>query len=187
MRLFNFLLNLCFIITVSGCVHQSGNVGSVRESVMTEGMTICADFDEKVCIFAENSIRRQIMWDGITRSVNLIPRKERWYGKLGLYSPGDGNNWKYHKGITRGIVQEAQIHFNSEKELFLFLDKYVDHKHDLYGDDGLLISWRKVVRPDMGPGGYIDLFILQLLVNGHKPERLNGSQNNKISVEFSSP
>jgi hypothetical protein len=101
-----------------------------------------------------------------------------------LYFPGSGNHWEYHKGITRGIVQEAQLHFDSEKDLALFLDEYADDKYDLYRDDGLMISWRKVVRPDMGSGGYIDLFILQLLVKGKKPEKLHGSQNYKISVEY---
>ena len=185
MRVVKLLFILYIAALVNGCRHNGGNINQIHESVMNEGMTICAHFEEKVCIEAENRLVRNIMWDGITRSVTLIPRKERWYGKLGLYFPGSGNHWGYHKGITRGIIQEAQLHFTSEEELFLFLDKYVDRKYDLYRDDGLMISWRKVVRPDMGPGGYIDLFILQLLVNGKKPERLYGSQNNKISVQLS--
>jgi hypothetical protein len=185
MTVAKLLLILSISVVVSGCIHYDADTDKIRESVMTKGMIICADFDEKVCVMAENSLVRRIMWDGIERSVTLIPRKERWYGKLGLYFPGSGNHWEYHKGITRGIVQEAQLHFDNEKDLALFLDKYADDKYDLYRDDGLMISWRKVVRPDMGSGGYIDLFILQLLVNGKKPERLNGSQNDKISVTLS--
>lgn len=183
MSVVKFLFFLYIGIIVIGCRHTDGNIAQIHESVMTEGMTICAYFDEKVCLTAENSLLRHIMWDGITRSVKLIPRKERWYGKLGLYFPGSGNHWEYHKGITRAIVQEAQLHFDSQKDLSIFLDKYVNDKYDLYRDDGLMVSWRKVVKPDMGPGGHIDLNIIQILVNGKKPIKLRGSQNDKISVE----
>lgn len=188
MRVVKLLFFLYLPIIVSGCSYNKNITGAqVHESVMTEGMTICAYFDEKVCVTAENTLLRHIMWDGITRTVKLIPRKERLYGKLGLYFPGSGNHWEYHKGITRAIVQEAQLHFSGTKDVESLLDSTIDKDNVLYRDDGLAVLWRKVNRPDMRPGGYIDLFIFQILVNGKKPEKLNGSQNNKISVEYNAP
>ena len=92
MRVVKLLFILYIAALVNGCRHNGGNINQIHESVMNEGMTICAHFEEKVCIEAENRLVRNIMWDGITRSVTLIPRKERWYGKLGLYFPGSGNH-----------------------------------------------------------------------------------------------
>jgi len=186
MRLAKFLFLLFCTLAISGCRHNENIIAAqVHESVMTDGMIICADFDEKVCVKAENLLLRHIKWDDITRSVKLIPRNERWHGKLGLYYPGVGNHWEYHKGLTRGIIQEAQLHFASEKDVFSFLNKFIDNKNVLYRDDGLMVLWRKVIRPDEAPGGYIDLSIFQILIDGKKPKKLHGSQNDKISVTLS--
>jgi hypothetical protein len=55
------LLILSISVVVSGCIHNGGDTVKIRESVMTKGMIICADFEEKVCVMAENS-QRKMVW-----------------------------------------------------------------------------------------------------------------------------
>ncbi len=43
--------------------------------------------------------------------------------------------------------------------------------------------FEKVVFPDMAPGGVLQLYVYQYLINGQKPKSLPGSQDEMISVE----
>ena len=148
---------------------------------MSPGFKVCAtNSSGKICILAETKVIRHITFDGVTRSVKMIPRKQRWYGKLGLYFPGSGNHWKNHNGITRGIINEAQLHFSNKEELLNFLNHYYNESEAVYNDDGLYISWSKSTRPDKKVGGYLRLSIYQIMINGRKPDSLPGSKNDNI-------
>ncbi|BBO85002.1 hypothetical protein DSCO28_55680 [Desulfosarcina ovata subsp. sediminis] len=110
------IINICAIFSF-GCA-KSGLLSVtksdvVREAVMTDGMKICAInmSGSKICVEADGNFTRYITWDGVTRNVIMVPRKKRWYGKLGLLSSFSSSQWKYHNGVTRGNIEEAQIHF----------------------------------------------------------------------------
>lgn len=158
---------------------------SFREAVMTNGMKICASTRlNKICIEAETKIVREITWDGANRRVKMIPRNKRWYGKLGLYFPGSGNHWKNHNGVTRGIINESQLHFPNKEEVLEFLNNYYNKDEAVYQDDGLYVSWFTSTKSAKKAGGYLKLSIYQILVNGKKPDSLPGSQNDKIIITY---
>ena len=118
--LFIFILLIC-----AGCVSSSKikNQSIAKETVLKAGMTLCATYgDEKICIFAEDDYKRIISWDGVSRTIALVPRKKRWHGLLGLVSPRPPeNHCEYHKGITRILVEEAQINIPNLKRCTLKL------------------------------------------------------------------
>ena len=181
--LFIFVLLIC-----TGCVSISKikNQTTAKETVLKAGMTLCATYgNEKICIFAEDDYRRIISWDGVSRTITLVPRKKRWHGKLGLVSPRPPNNhWPYHNGITRAIIQEAKINIPNLKLFYKSVNSPFAKANSVYRDDGLWVKWYTSVMPDLSPGGVLDLMIFQILINGKKPERLIGSRNDKITLEI---
>ena len=191
MKYKDFLIILCLIIhPLISCIPEkkvsvADKINSFQETVMSNGTKICASTQLKtICIEAETELVRKITWDGATRSVKMIPRNKRWYGKLGLYFPGPGNHWKNHNGVTRGIINEAQLHFPNKEKMLEFLNKFYDKDQAVYRDDGLYISWFSSIKPNKKAGGYLKLSIYQILVNGKKPKSLPGSQNEKITVSY---
>ena len=50
----------------------------------------------------------------------------------------------------------------------------------VYRDDGLAAGWEK----NEGAGGTLSVSVWQIYINGNKPTKLPGSQNDKIIVEF---
>jgi hypothetical protein len=155
-----------------------GPVPARNEVVMTPGMKITATTTAgKITINAGKGLKRSYTWEGATRSVEMEPREERWYGSLGLYFPGPGEHWKNHKGITRGVVEEGQQHFKTTDEALKWLGerKWMPY---VYRDDGLVVGWNKTPARRQ-----LNVEVWQILINGKKPTKLRGSQDDKIKVE----
>lgn len=125
-------------------------------------------------IIAGKGLKRSYSWEGDTRSVTMIPRKERWYGSLGLYYPGPGNHWQEHEGITRGVLEEGQQHFKSIGEAIKWLNR---HQPIVYRDDGLAVSFFK--NPERHQ---LNVRVFQIYINGEKPSRIPGSKNADIKI-----
>lgn len=180
---FIFVLVIC-----AGCISSSkiNNQTIAKETVLKAGMKLCAICgNERICIVAEHNYKRIISWDGASRSITLVPRKKRWYGLLGLVSPAPpDNHCKYHNGITRILVEEAQINYPNLKPFYKSVNSPHKRANSVYRDDGLWVKWYKAVKPDRGPGGALDIMIFQILVNGKKPEHLIGSRNDMITLEI---
>lgn len=143
---------------------------------MTEGMIIKAQtkygpFE----ILAGKDCERTYTWENQSYLTELIPREERWYGKLGLYHP---QMRPPHKNVVHMIAEEYQMNYGSEQEAI----EYMDAQQDLYNDQGLHLSF---VKKD-GPGGkgniFISVTISQILINGKRPTKLPGSKNNLIKI-----
>ena len=116
--------------------------------------------------------------DGGERSAELWPRKQRWYGSLGIYYPGPGEHWKSNGGITRGVLEEGVLWF---KTLDAALD-WVKRSRSMglavvYTDDGLLIEFGKTPARKQ-----INVNVWQIMIDGKKPRSLPGSQNDRITV-----
>lgn len=149
-----------------------------NEIVMTPGTRITATTSEgTISITAVDGLTRSYTWEGATRSVEMEPRRERWYGSLGLYFPGPGDHWVEHHGITRGVVEEGQQHFKSVDEAMAWL-KDRSWMPFVYRDDGLVVGWGKVL-----PRRQLNVEVWQILVDGKKPDRLPGSRNGAIVVD----
>ena len=143
---------------------------------MTEGMAIKAQtYFGLFEILAGKGCERTYTWENQSYTTELIPREERWYGKLGLYHP---QMRPTHKNVVHMIAEEYQMNYDSEQEAI----NSMNPQQDLYNDQGLHLSF---VKRD-GPGGkdniFISITVSQILINGKKPTKLPGSNNNKIFI-----
>jgi hypothetical protein len=147
------------------------------EVVLSPGMRITATTPAgTIAITAGEDFLRSYTWEGATRSVEMWPRGQRWYGSLGLYYPGPGEHWEEHNGITRGVLEEGQQRFKSVPEALTWLHERTWMPY-VYRNDGLVVGWRKTL-----PRKQLDVEVWQLLINGKKPQKLPGSQDDKIVV-----
>ncbi len=152
------------------------------EIVMIPGMKITAvTVDGPIAITCGTGLKRSYTFEGATRSVEMWPRDERWYGSLGLYYPGPGDHWRAHNGISRGVLEEGQQHFQSEQEALDWLArrKWMPY---VYTADGLVVGWSKTL-----PRRQLNVEVWQIYINGHKPKGLQGSEDDKISLVMHSP
>jgi hypothetical protein len=171
------IFNSCVFIGCSICLTKQ--IPAQNEIVMKEGMKITAiNKYGAITITAGKGLKRSYTWEGETRTLTMIPRKERWDGSLGLYNPGDWR-WKENAGITRAVVEEGQLHFNTQEELQSYISRYSEKDEIVYNDNGLFVSWG----PTDGGGGTLSVLLWQFYIQGKKPEKLPGSKNDKIIVE----
>ena len=148
------------------------------ELVMQPGMTITAETKTgTISISAGADLKRTYTWEGASRSATLWPRDKRWYGSLGAYYPGPGEHWPEHNGITRGVLQEGQQHFDSEQQALEWLHKQSGYYPTVYRDDGLVVSYCKTL-----PRRQLNVEVWQILIRGSKPQKLPDSDNSKITV-----
>jgi len=207
------MLIMAFMLCGSGCgpesVSEIPDVPQENEIVMAEGTRITATTNTgTVTVAADKGLKRSYSWEGATRSVIMYPRKGRWFGSMGVYYPGPGNHWKEHNGIMRGVLQEGQQHFDSLDDAMGWLK--VRSENCVYRDDGLVVCFSKSperfqINVDVWQiyvGGktaskYQETFLDKTgsfkhsdsrlnkvcYVGGIKPERLSGSQNDRIIEE----
>jgi hypothetical protein len=130
-----------------------------------------------ITITADDELTRSYTWEGATRSVEMGRRRQRWYGSLGIAFPGPGNHWKEHHGITRGVLEEGQQHFNRADEAIDWIKKQNQGQPHVYRDDGLVVGWDKTL-----PRAQLNVSVWQILIDGKKPQSLPGSDNDAIVV-----
>jgi hypothetical protein len=153
-------------------------VPAKNEVAMSPRMKIIATTTNgTITITSGKGLQRSYTWDGATRSVEMWPRTERWYGSLGIYFPGPGDHWKEHNGITRGVVSEEQLHFKTLEEAnqWIGTPKYMPVVHR---NDGLVVGWEKNL-----PRKQLTVEVVQIYIDGKKPTKLPDSQDDKIVVE----
>src|SRR5438477_5606027 len=110
------LLGLMF---VTGC-----NIASeepvVNGAVLFRGQSIeASNKNGKVRISYVTSVKRKYEWDGRVKIVKMIPRKEPFRGRIGLYNPA--SSWGLNPFEIRLVVEEAAINFDSEDKIYAFL------------------------------------------------------------------
>jgi hypothetical protein len=156
-----FALPLFVLISIFGCINTNTTYKEIpdneipdvpdrNEIVMSKGMKITATTHEgTIIITAGKGLKRSYTWEGSTRSVVMWPRSKRWYGSLGIYFPGPGDHWEKHNGITRGVVQEGQMHFDTMEDALEWLKPpHSTYKTNycVYKNDGLVICYSKDLR-----------------------------------------
>lgn len=159
----------------------------------------------KITIRSGKGLKRNYSWDGATRSVVMWPRTDRWYGSFGLYYPGPGFHWIGHNGIKRGVLEEGQQHFDTINEAMAWLHSR-SHSDCVYRDDGLTICFSKNLARHQLNVDVWQIFIEgktisdfqecggdRIWVNsknniykvgGHKPTKLEGSNNELIRTSW---
>lgn len=126
-----------------------GQIPPQNEPVMTPGMKIIAKTPAcELTITAGRGRKRSYTWDGATRSVEMIPRPERWNGSFGLYFPGPGNHWFPHHGVTRCVADEGQINFSSVQKAMEWLSQTPAFQPRIYRNGSL-----ELLPPSTGPYG----------------------------------
>jgi hypothetical protein len=156
---------------------RAGRLPVGCEVVMRPGMKITATTTlGTITIVAVDELTRSYTWDGATRSIELSPRTAKYHGSLGLFHVAQGEHWRDHHGITRCFTEEGQQHFDTVDEAMKWT-KGRGVKTFVYRDDGLMVGWGKF------PGKKLSVEVWQILIDGKKPERLPGSQDDKIVVK----
>ncbi len=187
-----FSLRILVCVLLVGCTGLGAPVSpNQREMVLTEGTTITVyplphnqalypgsgdiPFTGSLKIRAGSGFARSYTWDGETRSVDLWPREERWYGSFGAYYPGPGSHWRSNHGITRGVLQEGQMHFDTVEDAQNWL---TSKPYAVYTHDGLVVDFRK----NSGGGGTLSVDVWQILVRRQRPTMLKNSHDSLISI-----
>ena len=157
---------------------RTGRLPATCEVVMSPGMKITATTSVgTIAVTAVDELTRSYTWDGATRAVEMQPQKSRFFGSLGLFFDGVTVHWREHHGIARCSTEEGQQHFKTVEEVMKWI-KDPERMSPVYRDDGLMVGWFKDL-----PRKMLDVHVWQILINGKKPTRLPGSQNDKIVVE----
>jgi hypothetical protein len=152
--------------------------GAEVETAMSAGMSIkVTNAEGTMTITAGEGYARTYSWDGEARTVTLWPRAERWHGKFGIYYPGSGEHWRPNHGITRGVLEEAVVWFNTENDALAWIGRHHASSYTVYSRNGLLVFWRKVAERKQ-----INVVVLQVWVGGKRPGALSGSRDDLIEV-----
>jgi len=130
-----------------------------------------------IIIKAESGLERIYEWIGGRAKVKLIPRKERWYGSLGIYNPGGG-------GRIHTVVEEGEQYFCSEKEALEWLSWKDERMHYVYTSDGIVVGWYTDADPNSTQIA-LSVELWQFYVLGKKPRGLSGARNDLVLVSYS--
>lgn len=195
-----------FIELVNNFRKGDPQIPEINELVMPPDAMIEASTPEgKITIKSGKGLKRYYAWGGATRSVVMWPRTERWYGSLGLYYPGPGFHWIGHNGIKRGVLEEGQQHFDTISETMDWIHRQ-SNSDCVYRDDGLVVCFsknldRKQLNVDVwqiylegkkqseyqergGDRIWINSKNNIYKVGGHKPTKLEGSNNELIRTSW---
>lgn len=174
--------------------HEHGLTPLDCEPVMVEGMSLTfTNANGTMTITCGKGFERHYTWAGDTRTVVMIPRKERWYGSLGMYNPGsyisgEVEPWKEHDGIKRYVVEEGQRHFTNTTDAVNWIQRRGRSLSYIYNDSGLVVGMQKSLPPPemvkQGAPGTLSVDVWQVYINGKKPKKLEGAQNDAITVHY---
>jgi hypothetical protein len=132
-----------------------------------------------------HGLLRTYEWDGVTRSLELLPPESGRYGDHSFHSRRSLNSgervpsydWVEHNGITRGEAWESQMNFKSLQQA----DAWLEGRRDktlpcVWTHDGLVIGWSTEC-----DWKSLTIEVYQLLINGQKPSALMGSDDGKFN------
>lgn len=169
------LLRIVLVLMVGASTVATAG-GDKLELVMRKGDKIIATTGAgKIEIVAGDGLNRSYSWEGATRTAELWPRTERWYGSLGAYYPGPGEHWKNHNGITRGVLQEGRQHFEDKEAAKKWLDQQGKWYPTIFTNSGLVVSFGKVKGRHQ-----INVEVWQITINGKPPRELKGADDAKV-------
>jgi len=152
-----------------------------KETVLAPGQSLSVTNRSGTMVIAfVSSLKRRYSWNGVERTVNFIPRKERWYGALGIYSPEPllFSFWKAD-GVSRILAQEAELNFKSEGDFLKWHNGEWnrDRINVIYNDSGIAAGWGKSPSREQ-----LNVDVWQILLNGKIPKHLSGANNSAIKL-----
>jgi hypothetical protein len=190
----NYLQSLLILILLGGsslCYAEASTqlwldlpTGAQQETVMQENDEFEAQTSLGLLqIHAGAENLRTYTWDQAScqRSAELWPRSSRWNGSYGLYFPGPGNHWRDCKGISRGVLEEGQLHFATTAKAVLWLQNEkircsnsgLISCEQLHSADGLFLQFGMIPSRHQ-----LNVRLFQILIHGEKPNGLPASSSN---------
>ncbi len=163
------------LMFAAGC-NVASEEPAVNGAVLSPGHSIQAsNKNGKVRISYVTSVKRKYEWDGRVKIVTMIPRKELFEGRLGLYNPA--SSWGLNPFEIRLVVEEAAINFASEEQIYAFLRQSSDYMDWVYTNNGLVVGFGRTPSRRQ-----INIDLWQILLRGQKPNGLIGAKPEDIVV-----
>lgn len=169
------------------CATQLSFAQVAPELVMREGMRIEASQDgSSISVTAGKGFDRLYEFNGCKLRSNMHARGGRWFGANGIYDAAGSSGWSFFtpaacNGITRTVVEEAQIHFDDTQFAYEWLRRQQrgmgqDGK-TVWTNDGLLVAWNTV------PGRVqLNVDVYLMCINGRRPTHLDGATDSAIKL-----
>jgi len=164
-------------LLVSSCSSQDDSkLLSYTEVVLMPGMSVIAsNANGSIKITAGEETKRTFEAGEWKKETNLIPRKQRWYGSLGLYDPAPSN-----VPYGRLLVDEGRLHFSSINEALRYLYVGSTFYKPVYTNDGLVFGFDVKRMGNNEPTRSVKLW--QIYINGKKPKIITGAKDNSIKI-----
>jgi len=145
------------------------------ELAMEPGMIIEAkNKNGTVIIEYLSPLVRRYKWDKYDEKRTLIPRKERFLGRLGAYDPASTFFWERGPRI---VANDSQKHFQNMEEVKAQLHESSDVMDWVYTNDGLVVGFEKTTSRKQ-----VNIDVYQYYINGKKPTKLVGSRPENINI-----
>ncbi len=123
-------------------------------------------------------LKREYRWNGKKATRTLIPRKERFTGRLGAYDPASAS-FITLLFRTRIVADDSIRNFSNMEEIDAKLYEGSAVSDWVYTDDGLVLGFSE--SPDRHQ---VNIDVYQFLLNGKKPISIKGSRPELIKVSF---
>ena len=174
----------CFIaITLFACDKTDIQLEpySFTELAMQPDMVIeASNKNGTVIIEYISPLERRYKWGDHNEKRTLIPRKQRFTGRLGAYDPASAYFWEIF--APRIVADDSQLHFENMKDLKTWLFQGSAVSDWVYTDDGLVVGFFESPSRNQ-----VNIDVYQLYINGEKPSKLDGSRPDNIVVKINRP
>ena len=166
-----------FVLYASSCTADEAlDLLPYTEAVLQHGMSISATNNNgSITITAGEGTKRSYESGEWKEEKYLIPRKERWYGSLGLYDPAASN-----VPYGRLLVDEGRLHFSSISEALKYLYVGSTFYQPVYTNSGLVFGFHLENMGNKEPIRSVRLW--QIYVNGKRPVNIPGADDEAIKV-----
>lgn len=167
----NFI-SLILLACMLGCSQPD----EIKGAVLSQGQIVEAtNKNGTVKISYANPVKRKYVWNGKSRVVKMIPRREPFQGKLGLYEPADSSG--LNQSETRLVVEESVREFENEAQVKAALVEGSAIMDWTYTDDGLVVGFAIVPSRNQ-----VNVDLYQFLIHGQKPIAIPGARPDRIRI-----
>lgn len=157
-----------------------------QEVVLREGARLSATTPSgTVGVVAGEGFARTYKWNGCSLESEMMARSQRWNGALGIYDPaGTGPLGALFgklfscKGISRTVVQEAQVHFSEKIAAERWIKDFSKQPFEtVWSKDGLLVQWGVSASRQQ-----LSMSVWQICISGQRPANLPGAEDEAIRL-----
>ena len=176
MKINKILLSIFIVFNLASCGDSAPTAPyPYTELAMEPGMIIEAtNKNGTVIIEYLSPLERRYKWGRYDEKRTLIPRKERFRGRLGAYDPATTFLISYGPRI---VADDSQRHFQNMEEVKAKLYESSGVMDWVYTDDGLVVGFDKDPTSKT-----VGIYVYQYYINGKKPTKLEGSRPENIKI-----